>query len=614
MASTLTDKYCVRIKLLDDRGMQINQGSGILIKKSSEYFLLTARHCLKISAVAGDSLAKTENIRVEKQQFYNGPFEQIEVQEILDSNSEQDWAILKVSAPVASPALADTTLGEYPRIGDEVFFRGYQGVSNIIPRSFDAKINNAGPGEFIISLRGDTFNQGGELGADIARGLSGSGVFLMRNDRIYLVGHLKSVIGEMALNNDIKCCAVGFWKKLIPNTSCNLSRDENLPWDEDRRNLNDILIRRLFDGLREFKQTIADLGMAADERPEFWLEPQFLCGVQKAVADNYLGVLGIQITKLISISKDNKYDRECQKEYLDRVYIAAKRTIQLLSFIFFSKFWDHQGNRNIRRLAPREKLLINDFFDKRIEPGLTDFFKIIMILVDIYVKNPTIDPPVEELETLQDQFRPDTNFAIAFKELDHLKSKITAGTYTLTDCFEAELHLATILETLAFLSRYKMASIRSAKYQQVRNRQGNYQHSYLELAHFERKITKGQQKLEYISTPASTDAVIFYLQDYTAGTNLCPFVIDLNTLNSDDEEGCQIYFYQSRHFIKKEILTYFNTAIEGDSMIEIEDTNLPAKVPGVIDILMDPALRVVLQKDGMHRLFMEARQEILALL
>jgi hypothetical protein len=89
---------------------------------------------------------------------------------------------------------------------EKVFFRGYQNINNNSPRTFPANIIDLAENEFMITIVGNPLEQGGELGGILAKGLSGSGVYIIRAKTLFLIGHLKQVIGEIALNNDIACC------------------------------------------------------------------------------------------------------------------------------------------------------------------------------------------------------------------------------------------------------------------------------------------------------------------------------------------------------------------------------------------------------------------------
>ena len=65
----------------------------------------------------------------------------------------------------------------------------------------------------------DTFQQNGEDGSHVAEGLSGSGVYVIINNKPYLIGILCSVKDTQAWNDDIDCCALS---KCLSNISCQM--------------------------------------------------------------------------------------------------------------------------------------------------------------------------------------------------------------------------------------------------------------------------------------------------------------------------------------------------------------------------------------------------------
>ncbi|UZJ63720.1 hypothetical protein OKW96_14910 [Sphingobacterium sp. KU25419] len=44
------------------------------------------------------------------------------------------------------------------------------------------------------------------MGKEMASGLSGSGVYIIRGNSLYLIGHLLDVTGKIAFNDDVNCC------------------------------------------------------------------------------------------------------------------------------------------------------------------------------------------------------------------------------------------------------------------------------------------------------------------------------------------------------------------------------------------------------------------------
>ncbi|QRY55936.1 trypsin-like serine protease [Sphingobacterium siyangense] len=205
MNEDIISKICVRIILRID-GEDVSLGSGTLLKGKDGFYVVTAHHC-----VYGDKNAypniQLQQIVIQQQKSFNASFEDpIEIIEITESNFEDDWALIKVKI--------EDTCGIHPIIStsinfkrnDAILFTGFQLINGNESRTFSSKVQNGISGtEFRITLaEKDTFKGGG----DHAKGLSGSGAFLVDPQRHILVGILKNVKGEVALNDDIKCCCM----------------------------------------------------------------------------------------------------------------------------------------------------------------------------------------------------------------------------------------------------------------------------------------------------------------------------------------------------------------------------------------------------------------------
>ena len=104
-----------------------------------------------------------------------------------------------------------------------VNFTGFQALNENEGRTFNSLvINSISLNEFRITLsERDSFKGG----ADDARGLSGSGAFIVNEGKLYLIGILKSVKGDEAANNDIKCCPMTMLAEKIGLKSYDISTD-----------------------------------------------------------------------------------------------------------------------------------------------------------------------------------------------------------------------------------------------------------------------------------------------------------------------------------------------------------------------------------------------------
>lgn len=218
----LIKKICVRTSIEDSDGNKINQGSGILINNANTYFVITANHCIngENDEYLDYDIAK---IWIEYQNDYTSPFSRINVKEIVSTNKNEDWIILKVEDPKIEVDFTKTQNGN-KFIEEDVFFAGFQQQNPDSRRPFEGTIIDIADNQFKIKLKSETFSQGSIDGADIAKGLSGSGVFIIRTDSVYLIGILKSVIGEIALHDDIECCPISLIDSLLEEKCCDMGK------------------------------------------------------------------------------------------------------------------------------------------------------------------------------------------------------------------------------------------------------------------------------------------------------------------------------------------------------------------------------------------------------
>lgn len=217
------EKYCVRVK---SNG---HTGSGVLLPGNDTFYVLTAAHCL------GNTLPEVKSITIERQNDYSSDFKKITAVEIKEFNLDHDFALIEIDSENEEHLLYQYKLGRGILSESEVRFCGYQGVNINQYRPYNAKVLSVSEdfGRFKITLNGDTFDQGGEDGQYLAKGLSGSGVFIYRHNSPFLIGILKSVISDKAWNDDIDCCSIMHIEKYIAEY-VDLSDFENLKrWDEN---------------------------------------------------------------------------------------------------------------------------------------------------------------------------------------------------------------------------------------------------------------------------------------------------------------------------------------------------------------------------------------------
>jgi hypothetical protein len=201
----MIEQCCARIHLLDEDGKKFNQGSGVIVFDNSQFFVVTADHC--VFGDEGQYAGITpDRIWVDIQSSYDSAFRRVTVLSIHANHKEHDWVMLQTENPQIECDFPQI-LKAFNFVSDEkVRFCGYQNFNADQYRPWGAVVLTVATTQFRISVINDKFQQGGESGSMLAKGLSGSGVFISKNDKLYLIGFLKSVVGDIALNSDIDCC------------------------------------------------------------------------------------------------------------------------------------------------------------------------------------------------------------------------------------------------------------------------------------------------------------------------------------------------------------------------------------------------------------------------
>ncbi len=236
------EKFCVRVKCNG------HTGSGVLLPGSDAIYVLTAAHCL------GDSTPEKQDILIEMQKDYASLFNPIVVKEIKEFNREHDFALIELDFYDEENLFDQFKLGRGFIAENKVKFCGYQSVNEHQYRPFGGKVLSVSNdfGRFKITLLGDSFDQGGESGSFLAKGLSGSGVFVYRHNTPFLIGILNSVVTKRAWNDDINCCSIKHIEQYIKEY-VDLSDFENLKrWNENLEN------RRTEKEIESFKQQNTD--------------------------------------------------------------------------------------------------------------------------------------------------------------------------------------------------------------------------------------------------------------------------------------------------------------------------------------------------------------------
>jgi|GEM_PF-3780272 len=258
-----------------------------------------------------------------------------------------------------------------------------------------------------------------------------------------------------------------------------------------------------------------------------------------AIMDSYDNMIGSKLRSVFAIGKE-KYSEDQLERYIKSCIAVAKTTLQLLCFTLISDLWNKEKeNPDSFNLTPEESSKISAFFEYsgELEYDLGQYLELFQMVYQIYCHQPPTKLPIAELEGFGEKFKPDSDFYKACVQLSIIQRTDIGEQYTDKNSTLSELSLTIILVSLNFLAAYKMISIKSVNYNDLRSAEPHFLHKYVTLGQNTME-TPGTKGVNYLKSAVSADSILFYKNDYINDSiNLFPFIIDYNSLTSRSNEN-----------------------------------------------------------------------------
>ncbi|MEB2778591.1 hypothetical protein SYJ56_25000 [Algoriphagus sp. D3-2-R+10] len=371
---------------------------------------------------------------------------------------------------------------------------------------------------------------------------------------------------------------------------------------------NEVLTSRLLIAISKHNRKAGDFLAANGD----WAEnKQLIQTAKRIIINGYVGVIGVQIRKLMSIGEE-EYSENKMMRYLEHCQITAKRGIQLICYALISALWDYQLNIKVKFSSSQTNVLVN-FFRNSADEDILAFLELLRNLLEVYHEN-KLEFLISESLDLLPGLKEESEFKSACEKLNEVSQLINNSSYQLNDCIEAEMNLAIVLENLSFLSEYRMISINQIDYNQQRNdAEGLYLHNYTLLVGENKVNDSSQGNVRRESSPVISHAVIIFKDNYRKNINLDPFIIDFNGLKLSG--GSKICFYSycntyddlnlNYSFIEdrsKEIITKSSNPKPNDSNLNSLNSWLSKKEN-----------RIDMNFDKVYSLFYEAKRTLIGI-
>ncbi|MCB9272807.1 MAG: hypothetical protein H6564_02135 [Lewinellaceae bacterium] len=417
------------------------------------------------------------------------------------------------------------------------------------------------------------------------------------------VREIRNELAELkALLQNLKVQNVQYAEKIYNIEHIN---EANFGFVTGKKAFNELLAKELIEAIRPHSLAAQRFLNLVAATPGWESQPHISAKAKEVIAYSFVGVVGIQLSKLMAIGQEPLSDAK-QRKYIGKCLDIARHCLSLMSAILLSRLWDDQKVQP-RDFDETERMSLSAFFNNSFELSLLERLSFLQTLHCIFSKQENgLPTPLPEWPAFAPALKSGSTFHLACQTMARLDERLDKGQYSLLDCFEAEKQLAQFFRSLHFLANYRMASIRHIGYQEPRNTDARYLHRYSALG-IDNKANVDAEKVNCTTETAQTEAVLLYRGDhYSDYINLSPFVIDYNALSF--EHGAKICFYRSQA-IDGDILEYL--FLEDNSLVRLEMQGVLKSDTDLNELMMEKEKHKALNLDRVVEQFMDARRCLL---
>lgn len=366
---------------------------------------------------------------------------------------------------------------------------------------------------------------------------------------------------------------------------------------------NQLMVKRLIEAIRPYNKKANDF---LSINPDWEKNSDIIQTVKRIIISGYVGVLGIQLRKLITIGEEDFSDSKV-KRYLENCVITAKRSLQLICYAMLSKIWDYRFNNEIHLTQSQTDVLVK-FFKNATEDTNKGYAVLLKTLITAFTDN-NIEFPFQQLKDLRPILEEGSAFTDACAGLDNVTELLRQSAFASNNCLDAEKQLTVILENLNFLAEFKMISIKDIDYAIQRNdREGSYLHYYTLLEGDSQANNLNLGKVKKEDKPVISYSVLLCKDNLRQNINLDPFIIDYNALGLSG--GSKICFFSHCNTYDDLSLNY--SFIEDNSKITVKQSKNPRPPENDMQAmnkwLAIPENRKDMNFDNAFKLFHEAKK------
>ncbi len=299
--------------------------------------------------------------------------------------------------------------------------------------------------------------------------------------------------------------------------------------------MNEELIRRVFDEMVKHRQALAKyLIVDEDEDEDDEVDYRILGDL---IIKNFPWPIGVELRRLFSGSM-----RQLDRLRLDQIFKTIERTMQFVSFVMISQLWKDSAKGSIKVQENFSK----DFENRFAVLSLGNFTWMIRAIGKMYEEQKVEWFMNEMNENFDKKFFAALDFWVPERnEIGHYQINLTQEEIE-KRCVEYEEKLTYILQTISFVAKYKLISVREIKVIKPKNQEATFHH-VIDLLNSSDSDFKGKEINETSYSESQSVLLMKTIKSIDEYLNLSPLVIDTN---------CEILDNKEKFDIKKDIFMY----------------------------------------------------------
>jgi hypothetical protein len=297
--------------------------------------------------------------------------------------------------------------------------------------------------------------------------------------------------------------------------------------------VNEVLIRAVFDEMLKHKTSLSKMVIPDEDEDEL---PDYRI-LADLIIKNFPWPIGVELRRLFSGSM-----RQLDRMRLDQIFKTIERSMQFLCFVMLSQVAKAKENGHITISAS----FGDEFKNRFLVPSLGSFSWMIRSMGKL-LQDQHIEWFMPEMsECLNNRFYESLDFWVPERnEIGHYQINLTQEEIE-KRCVEYEEKLTFILQRIAFLSKYKLVSVKEIKVNKSKVKEATFSHVF-DLLNSSDSDFKANELQVPTFTESNSVLLVKNLKSLDEYLNLSPLIIDTSTEVLDTKE---------KFFLKKDIFMY----------------------------------------------------------